>query len=98
MADDHEIERRISTESRLTRLESEVNQIKTDVLDTKSLVNRIASAVDNLALEIRGAKASFGTFTKTVTVIGTILVTLVSAGYVLHYITPPEPSIALVHK
>ena len=77
------IERRISVESRLVRLESETSAMRTDIIEGKELMSKIVQAIDKLTLEFSGAKSAVNTLVKTIGAIGTIVIMVISGTYYL---------------
>lgn len=77
MAENQENERRVSVESRITKVEMELEYLQKDITETKNMVGKIESAIEKLTEEFISARASFNTSYKLLLLVGSILVTLI---------------------
>jgi len=85
------VERRISVESRLVKLEGEVMNIKTDISETKLCLAKISNAMDNIADGFLEAKTAFSTCVKIIGWGLTGIVMTISVWYYVHNIITPVP-------
>lgn len=91
---DEQVERRISQESRIVRLEQRMDVIETAVKDTNTGLVGINSSLSLLTQEFISAKSAFLASWRTAGIAVGFLVAIVTGGFAIHWISPPEPQLA----
>ena len=90
MNDQMEIERRISTESRLTKVEERIVNMQDDIHSTNTFVSTISTSLQNVAAELAETRVTLLTAFKTASTIGTILILLITGAFAVGWISLPS--------
>jgi H2-forming N5,N10-methylenetetrahydromethanopterin dehydrogenase-like enzyme len=85
-----DIERRISTESRLSKLEERVESIGQDVHDTKTSISGINSGLQNLVTEVASAKSGILSAFRTTAIIGALVIMFITAAFTIGWLNIPR--------
>lgn len=88
--DDKEVERRVSLESRVTRLEEKIVTIESNQSKSDLVMAKISNLLDQLNDRFTSWEASIIATGRTIKIIGSILASLIAVGYSLHYINLPQ--------
>ena len=90
---DEQVERRVSQESRIVRLEGKVDVIEQDVKETKKLISGINTSLNTLTSEFVSAKTAFAASFKTAGIAIGFLVAIVTGAFAIHWIQIPSEQI-----